>query len=405
MDTMYRSSRSNLDTVKNLRITLWGVQGSCPVFPAPREVDEYTRRIAVYALSRAIEDMANKSGRDGRCSIEDILGGPPTPALLEAYQKRLGLPNVPVYGGETTCVEIETADGDILIFDGGSGIRHCAMSLIKRWHDKKDRKIHVFGSHEHLDHRSGIPFARFVFVKDNPFHIHLWGSHGFLRALDSRFGIFSKVVTAHAHLDDPLDYRFMSAVFSATEISRPAGMPVAHHEGMRPWEMHTVEDPIIINNTMITPFDVYHGDNRCIAYKVQHRNSAFVFCTDHELRHGDDPNDPRQQKSEAAEKRLREKLMNADAVYMDGQYFLDEYKGLKGIGSSPASPRMDWGHSCIEDVVDRAFSCNIKQTHIGHYDPEREWQEKIEIDLKLADMCKGKGRTIELAKGSALIEL
>jgi len=97
--------------------------------------------------------------------------------------------------------------------------------------------------------------------------------------------------------------------------------------------------------------------------------------------------------------------MNVDAAYMDGQYFVDEYLGKKGIGSSPAALRMDWGHSCIEDVIERAVACKIKQTHIGHADPEREWQEKIEIDMRLSQLSKEKGVRIELAKGSALIEI
>ncbi|HYF51037.1 MAG TPA: hypothetical protein VEJ63_16610 [Planctomycetota bacterium] len=402
--TIYRSSSTSLEATGNLRITLWGTQGSCPVFPAPHEVEEYTRRIACYALARAMEDLATRS-KDGPVKVEDLLGGPISEKTVEAYQKKLGLPDVPVYGGETTCVEVETADGNILIFDGGSGIRHCALSIVRRWGYRKNRKIYVFGSHEHLDHRSGLPFARFVFVKDNPFHLHLYGSHGFLRALDTRFGLFSHVVSPIAHLDDPLDYRFMAAKFTATELSRPEGMPEAHHEGQRPWGMHKVEEPIKIDQTTVTPFDVYHGDNRCLAYKVELNGSSFVFCTDHELRRGTDPKDPRQIKSEAAEARLRKELMNVDAAYMDGQYFIDEYLGKKGIGSSPAALRMDWGHSCIEDVIDRAVACNVKETYIGHSDPEREWQEKVEIDMKLSELSQQKGRRIELAKGQALIEV
>ncbi len=409
METLYRSSRTSLQALKALRITQWGVQGSCPIFPMPKEVHEYSRRIAVFALARAIEDMAKKA-KSGKCSVEDLLGGPPTAENIEKYQQELGLPDVPVYGGETTCIEVETIDGNVLIFDGGSGIRHCALSICKRYERRKDRKIYIFGSHEHLDHRSGLPFARFCFVKDNPFHIQVYGTREFLMALDVRFGLFSKTVSPTAHLDDPLDYRFMAAKFTATEIARgdPADGSGLHRptpDRPPPWDHVPVEAPIRIGNTAITPFDVFHGDNRCLAYKVQHGGASFIFCTDHELRRGTDPNDPRQKRSEIAEARLRKYCQNADVAYVDGQYLLEEYKGLKGIGSSLPSNRMDWGHSCIEDVIERAKACRIKHTFIGHFDPERDWPDRIELDQKLAELCKGQNYKIELAKGSALIEI
>ena len=77
MEPIYRSSSTSLNAVGNLRITLWGVQGSCPVFPSPPEIKEYTRRIACYALTRALEDMQSES-KDGLCRVEDLLGGAPT---------------------------------------------------------------------------------------------------------------------------------------------------------------------------------------------------------------------------------------------------------------------------------------------------------------------------------------
>src|SRR5262249_16662852 len=116
-------------------------------------------------------------------------------------------------------------------------------------------------------------------------------------------------------------------------------------------------------------------------------------------------NDPRQKMSLAAEANLRAQCMDADLAYFDAQYYLAEYKGERGIGSSPPVPRMDWGHSCVEDVLARVEECRIKKALIGHHDPDREWGEQIKQDEELAAYSAKTGRHVELAKGDSIVDL
>ncbi len=385
--------------IKNMRVQFWGVQGSCPYFPAPHEVQEYTRRIALDTLSKAFDDLMKHSGTAH--PVETVLGGPPSPEVLAAYQLKLGLTELPVYGGETTCVEVETNEGNVLIFDGGSGIRHCSTSLLERWANKEERTLHVFGSHQHLDHRAGLPFAGFCFAKERPFKINIYSTQRFLRALDEHFGIFSHSIGDATHRDDPLDYTIMSARFKGTEI-REEGDATE----MPPfWSVHSAVQPIEIGRTRIQPFLVYHSDTPCMAYRVQHDDAVFVFCTDHEHRRGLDLDDPRQKASNAAEERLQHHAREADLLYIDGQYFTAEYMGLQGIGATPAVSRMDWGHGIIEECVERSFQLKIKQTLIGHHDPGREWPTLVQTDRELANLCKGKECRVELARSSTIVEI
>lgn len=386
-----------------LRIKFWGVQGSCPVFPRPRDIAEYARQVAVQTLIRAWQDMAqrNETGED---LVGRMLREPMDVERIEAYQAKIGLPLLPAYGGETTCLQVETSEGHVIFFDGGSGIRPAAREVVLNWPEGRPRVLHFFSSHEHLDHRSGLPFSQFCFARPDPFTLNIYGTHGVLTALDERFGIYSREIRKFTHLDDPLDYRMMSAIFTGTELRNPSrqdwddGVPCL-------WNVRDASEPVHVGRAVVTPFDVYHGSTRCLAYKLEFDGAKFVYCTDHELRHTDTPDDSRQIESEIAEKRLRHHLLDADVAYMDGQYFRREYDGKVGIGISPAIPRVDWGHSCIEDCLERADKCRVKLCIIGHHDPERDWPEQIKIDRQLEEISKGQPGKLQLARADQVIEL
>lgn len=398
---------SHSQPIKNLRVTFWGVQGSCPIFPTNREVMAYARQIAADAIRRAAIDLSGKLA-SGEATADYVrrLGG--TEAAAE-YQQWLGLPDLPVYGGETTCVEVETSDGDILVFDMGSGLREFSSTVLRKWANRRNRVLHLFGSHEHLDHRSGLPFAGFVFAKVEPFTLNIHGTDKFLTTLDSRYGMFSRELTLASHADDPLDYRMMAATFKGIEIRRPHSIGAANGKAAGgkppPWRTHDVTEPIHIGRTTVTPFEVFHGVTDCLAYKVRHGDVTFVFCTDHELRHGDDPTDARQAKSMACEATLIEQCWDVDLGYFDGQYFRSEYEGLRGIGLTPPVTRVGWGHGCIEDCVARARKCRVKHALIGHHDPERQWDERVHLDRELGRSCAGDPCRIELAKQGQTVDL
>jgi phosphoribosyl 1,2-cyclic phosphodiesterase len=394
--------------IRNLRITFWGTQGSVQHFPGPDAIQRFSDQIAVGMVQRVLEDItARTSAGDGQgVTAEELLGGPPSPATIQAYYQRLGRDRPDVYGGETTCTEIETSDGYVIVIDGGSGIRQFAKHRVRAWAGRADRTLYIFGTHDHLDHRIGLPFSDICFVKPDSYHLNVYGNSRFLSALDDRFGVFSKTITKWTYLDDPLDYRMIPATFSAVEFRNFQNAdPQAKEEP--PWEVRDINQPVRIGRTTITPFEIYHSATPCLAYKFEHGGVTFVFCTDHELRHGDDPADPRQIASDEAERRIRSHCQGIEAAYFDGQYLLDEYYGRRGAGSSSllAVPRIDWGHTCIEDVVERSKACAIQRTFIGHHDPDREWMDRVHIDEQLRRECAGTGIQIELAKDRYTFDL
>jgi len=72
------------------------------------------------------------------------------------------------YGGDTTCMEIRSKKGDLIIIDAGSGIRGLGRSLA----GKKVKNCNMLFTHAHLDHIMGFPFFNPVFMKGTTITIH-----------------------------------------------------------------------------------------------------------------------------------------------------------------------------------------------------------------------------------------
>jgi ribonuclease BN (tRNA processing enzyme) len=390
----------------NLKIHFYGVQGSGSVFPSRTERLARQELMEIRLLEKVFSDIAKRAQLDGRigCTIEDILGGKLSRQTLRSYRERLDIEEARIYGGWTTCLRIETGDHHDIIFDLGSGFRNCAVDLQEKWADCAQRNLYILGSHSHFDHTEGFDQAAVCFDPRN--HIRVYGNQQYLRALDQNLGIFTHRVDATLlGIQTPLHYELMPARFESCEIrdlvrNPPPGNgedPLAH-------SYHPMEEPLRIGATRITAFEVFHPAP-CLAYRIEYGGKVFIFCTDHELRHGAQPDDPKQRASLEAEERLKEHARGADVMYRDGQFFRAEYDGYQGIGVSAGVPRMDWGHSCIEDVVDMAEECQIKATFIGHHDPNRGWSERNWIDETLKRKSDQSGLRFELARAETVITL
>jgi phosphoribosyl 1,2-cyclic phosphodiesterase len=386
----------------NLRVHLYGTQGSGSVFPSKAERIAFQRRADQELLKAVFADLGRYTDASGRiaCRVEDLLGGPTNPKTLAAYAQRFEVSEPRVYGGWTTCLRLETADDHDIVFDCGSGFRNCARDLQRKWDKKSERQLHLFGSHSHLDHTEGFDQAAVCFDPRN--HIYVYGNQQFLRALDYNLGIFSRTVDPAAQgVQTPVFFGVMPAKFHAYTL----GVVPESDGGLRPLNstVRPLQEPIRLGATTITAFEVFHPAP-CLAYRVEHGGSVFVFCTDHELWHGD-PAHPNHRTSREAEERVIEYATGAHLLYRDGQYLRAEYDGLMGIGGSGAISRAGWGHSCIEDVAEMAQNCHIRRTLIGHHDPNRDWLERNWIDESLTRRTASGDFPIELARAETTFDL
>jgi ribonuclease BN (tRNA processing enzyme) len=72
------------------------------------------------------------------------------------------------YGGDTTCASVETADGNLLVLDAGTGLR----ALGNRIMEEGRKEIHFLLSHAHWDHILGFPFFKPLYREDTVIHFH-----------------------------------------------------------------------------------------------------------------------------------------------------------------------------------------------------------------------------------------
>jgi phosphoribosyl 1,2-cyclic phosphodiesterase len=78
-------------------------------------------------------------------------------------------PNTRHYGGNTSCIEVRSARGTLVVIDCGTGGRSLAQKLTA---DDGVKGGSILLSHTHWDHIQGIPFFDPLYVPGNEWHVY-----------------------------------------------------------------------------------------------------------------------------------------------------------------------------------------------------------------------------------------
>ena len=223
------------------------------------------------------------------------------------------------YGGNTSCVEVQLADGTLIVLDAGTGIRELGVRLAV----ERGRTIHLCLTHLHLDHIEGLGFFAPIWQADT--ELHVWGPPSALHSIEERVA------------------RYFSPPLFPVQLSDVPARTVFHDVPAEPWT---------IGSARLTAERVFHP-GPTLGYRIDENGSALAYIPDHEPALGLQL-DALSSDWISGFALARE----ADVLLHDSQYSEEEYPS-----------RVGWGHSSIADSVLFAGIADARRLVLFHHDP------------------------------------
>jgi len=271
------------------------------------------------------------------------------------------------YGGNTTCIEIWTDDGELIILDAGTGIFPLSQTLF----DKFPLHAHIFNTHSHWDHIQGLPFFIPLFVPNNK--VTIYGAYDPI----TQNGI-------REILTEQLQYRF----FPIRECELNAQID---YRSLRQGES------VQIGNTTVTPVLMNHPVTN-FGYRIDCNGKSLFFTGDHEPCYNiydskDDEFSMYQALIDERNQGIIDEIQGVDLLIADSSYTSAEYPAKKG-----------WGHGTFDSCLEMAEQAGVKQLFHTHHEPTRSDDEleaifkeviaKRKYDISEIDLAR-EGNTIE----------
>jgi phosphoribosyl 1,2-cyclic phosphodiesterase len=290
-----------------MRITFWGTRGS---LPAPLNAQAVRRKIVEALVKGADQDLDS-------------------PDKAEAFCDSLSFAQRATFGGNTSCVQIDTGHAEYLVCDLGSGAREFSLQALGRHGPAAPQIYNILVSHVHWDHIMGFPFFVPAFIPGNRIRIH------------SCHPSFEAAIRAQNHAPCfPVEF---SALAASIEF-----IP------MEPGRAYEVA------GAKVTGLAQLHG-GESFGYRIEQGGRTAVYTTDAEYK----PEDRAQRERTVAFFR------NADLVIFDSMYSLAESISVKE----------DWGHSSNVMGVELCHAAGAKRLCLFHHEPVND-DERIEAILQ-----------------------
>ncbi|MGR9116552.1 MAG: MBL fold metallo-hydrolase [Gammaproteobacteria bacterium] len=238
------------------------------------------------------------------------------------------------YGGNTTCIEIRTADDDLIILDAGTGIHVLAQQL----ESKLPIDAHIFITHTHWDHIQGLPFFMPIFMSGN--RIHIYG------ALDP---------VTHQGIERAMESQLQYSFFPIREAELKAKI---HYNTLRP------RQTVSVGQARITPYLLNHPVLN-FGYRIDCDGQSIFFTGDYEpLFNIYEEQDTEYSEFQAIITEQFNDVLTAmadvDALIVDASYTQDEYASKKG-----------WGHGTYDTALMLATHAKVKRLFFTHHEPKR----------------------------------
>ena len=262
------------------------------------------------------------------------------------------------FGGNTSCVELTTDRGELLIFDCGTGARQLAAELMAQ--GRKNINISILLGHTHWDHIQGFPFFTPAFVKGNT--ISIYGPEG-----------------SRGSLQDVLAGQMEYTYFPVDLTQLPA--EITYHDLTE--GVHTIGGVRVATQFLNHPA-------MTVGYRVEADGVAIVYLVDHEQfsdelwRAGVEPGRI-ESILHLGDRRHARFMADADLVIHDAQYTPDEYPAKKA-----------WGHSTYDYVVQIAAAAGVRRVALTHHDPSHDDDFVAEIERNARSLALRQGSGIDV---------
>jgi phosphoribosyl 1,2-cyclic phosphodiesterase/CheY-like chemotaxis protein len=234
-------------------------------------------------------------------------------------------PSTARYGGNTSCIEVRSTRGTLVVVDCGTGAHPLGQKLIAAG----AQSGHILISHTHWDHIQGIPFFAPLFMPGCEWDIY--GPKGLGQSLRET-------------LAGQMQYAYFPVSLDQFDAA------VRYHD--------LVEGTFDIDDVKISTHYLNHPA-LTLGYRLEADGVAVVYACDHE------PHSRMLATGEGGitgqDLRHAEFINGADLLIHDAQYTAEEYPGKIG-----------WGHSSAEYAVRLGRHAGVKKLALSHHDPLRD---------------------------------
>ncbi len=234
-------------------------------------------------------------------------------------------PGTARYGGNTSCTEIRSGDGTLIVLDCGTGARALGLHLSRS--EPAPLRVNLFIGHTHWDHIQGFPF--FVPAFMSGVEMNIYAPVGFQRSLEEAMA-------------GQMEYSYF---------------PVKLHELRSRIHFTELEEGFFRVGDVLVETQYLNHTAPTIAYRLTSGGTTIAYTTDHE---------PYWRSSGGVSEHPGDRshivfLQGADLVIHDAQYSEEEYAAKVG-----------WGHSPVEYATDVALAADARRLALFHHDPTHD---------------------------------
>lgn len=250
------------------------------------------------------------------------------------------------YGGNTTCIEIRTDAGELIVIDAGTGIFPLSQTLLA----EMPLTANVLITHSHWDHIQGLPFFVPNFIPGNVLRLH---------------GAFDPV--SGNGVEQVLSVQLQYSYFPVREAELKARM---EYVTLLPDQATTIGGatvtPCLLNHPVIN-----------FGYRIESAGKSVFFTGDHEPPYNiyapDDAGFAEYQqyvddKAEAIVAAMR----GVDVLIADSSYTAQE-----------AASKQGWGHGSFSTSIEYARQAGVRTLFCTHHEPTRS-DDALEDAFRLA---------------------